>query len=1305
MPQQHRPTRRVRYAGLAALAVSLTAGTLATVVPASVGAAPGTAPGAPSGLVVDDVARPLNTDLTPRFGWLPTDLDGNEIQTAYEVEVRNTAGALVWDSDKVSSDQQSYVDYTGAELEPGEAYDWRVRTWDRDDQVSPWGEATFETGLGDGDWGGAEWIRRPPGNPDAATGPLRIVNGEGRVTGSTSQPITMAASGANWTDYVFSADVTIEHHAAAVVFRSPDGRNGYMWQLHGYEGQLKTHRMSNGSFPTDGRRSVDVDIEEGGTYRLSVRVEGRTITTSIDGVQVDSWTDPSSSGSTVGTIGFREGVSSSRGAEIGRFDNLEVTSLDGSEVLFSEDFSGDLSAWSAPTPTREADEYTLARTEVAVPAGEIVRARSYLSASHVAELYLDGERADRMTNYGYPGEGYYQAADITDLVRAGEDLSIGAMLHWFSNGQGRAAGEPGLLARIVVEYADGSEFVVTTNGSWKVRRGPYELEGTRNGEGLYIEHLRGDQAADIGDWKALGYDDSGWSDAVVLGEHSTATFTHLEGQQTRLTEEVVHPERILTAEDGTPVADFGVVIPARPAVHFEHGEDGREIPLRASYGLAENGRVSTSGTDTQSTNMTWPYTQADGAQDFKAFGHLGFRYLEIPGAGEEIGVEDVSATVVHTAVPDDAASTFESSDPTLDAVYDLMQRSLLYSVQETFVDTPTREQGQFLHDTVNISHGLMTSAGERVASRQAIREFMLSQARYWNAGDSAGRYNAVYPNGDGKRDIPDFTEVVPSWIWNYYLATGDRAVLEDTYDELVATAGYIRRHIAQDGPTAGLVTQLSGGSGAYQYGIVDWPMHGRFGYDMTATARTTVNALGVDVLRTVGRIAEELGKPAEEASSFSADADALAEAMNAKLRREDGVYVDGILADGSQSPHAGQHATSYAVAFGIAPAEDRPALGEYLGSMGMKQGPMTAHFLLEALADSGNGTGMLDLLTNEDDYGWAGWLAGGGTFTPEAWELSGSASSASHGWGAEGIVDIHDSALGIEVTRPGGAELRIGIPDTGLTHAEGSQVTQRGRVSSSWTHDDDEVSLTTQIPVNVTAVVELPTADGTTYEVTGPDGAEAEVLGTEEGLDRYRIGSGAWTFTRVADAVDEVRPEVSLVSPTTAGPFKQLTIQVDATDNQGLAKIVANLYQGNTLIKSTQTPIDGATAATHTATITPPEGTYTLKYNAHDQAGNISQTGTTTLTIDTTAPTATIKDGTTYTKKTGQTYDLISFKLHDTGKIDKLDLNGTVKDLSNNTWSDLNYIQPGRYGAHQGTNTLTIHDLAGNTTTYTFTLN
>ena len=158
------------------------------------------------------------------------------------------------------------------------------------------------------------------------------------------------------------------------------------------------------------------------------------------------------------------------------------------------------------------------------------------------------------------------------------------------------------------------------------------------------------------------------------------------------------------------------------------------MPIRASYGLSATGRASTATVDTQGTNMSFPYTQAAGAQDYQAFGHLGFRYLEIPGAGEEITVDDVTATVVHTAYPGDGAATFDSSDETLDAVWDLMQRSLQYSVQETFVDTPTREQGQFLHDTVNISYGLMASQHERVATRQAIREFMLSQERCWTHG-------------------------------------------------------------------------------------------------------------------------------------------------------------------------------------------------------------------------------------------------------------------------------------------------------------------------------------------------------------------------------------------------------------------------------------------------------------------------------------------------------------------------------------------------------------------------------------------
>lgn len=189
-----------------------------------------------------------------------------------------------------------------------------------------------------------------------------------------------------------------------------------------------------------------------------------------------------------------------------------------------------------------------------------------------------------------------------------------------------------------------------------------------------------------------------------------------------------------------------------------------------------------------------------------------------------------------------------------------------------------------------------------------------------------------------------------------------------------------------------------------------------------------------------------------------------------------------------------------------------------------------------------------------------------------------------------------------------------------------------------------------------------------------------------------------------APPADTERPQVTLAAPTSAGPFQKLAVQVDATDDRGLQKIVANIYRGDVLVKSTQTRVSGS-AASHSATVPLPEGDYTVKYNALDGAGNVSQTKTFAFTIDTTAPTATIKDGSSFTVRNGTGYDLISFKLSDAGKVDKVTVNGKVKDLADNAWSDVNYLKPGTFGAIKGENTLVVSDVAGNTRTVTFSLN
>lgn len=230
-------------------------------------------------------------------------------------------------------------------------------------------------------------------------------------------------------------------------------------------------------------------------------------------------------------------------------------------------------------------------------------------------------------------------------------------------------------------------------------------------------------------------------------------------------------------------------------------------------------------------------------------------------------------------------------------------------------------------------------------------------------------------------------------------------------------------------------------------------------------------------------------------------------------------------------------------------------------------------------------------------------------------------------------------------------------------------------------------------------IASVTAGDNNPFTVTQRDGAYW--------FDSVQVWNYFWNpaFTiTLEETPDQQKPQATLISPTSAGPFSALSVQVDATDDKGLKRIVANIYQGSTLVKSTQTAVAG-TSGSHTAVVTLPDGAYTVRYNAQDQAGKISQTGTFAFTIDATAPKATIKHGAPYTIGAGGSYDLVSYKLSDAGKIDKVSINGTVKNLTDNAWSDVNFIKPGVFGAVAGVNTLVVYDVAGNTSTTTFILN
>lgn len=282
-----------------------------------------------------------------------------------------------------------------------------------------------------------------------------------------------------------------------------------------------------------------------------------------------------------------------------------------------------------------------------------------------------------------------------------------------------------------------------------------------------------------------------------------------------------------------------------------------------------------------------------------------------------------------------------------------------------------------------------------------------------------------------------------------------------------------------------------------------------------------------------------------------------------------------------------------------------------------------------------------------------------------------------------------------------------------------------------------------------------------------------------------------WTRFEVLPPLDTTKPTTTLISPM-VNAYNPATIVVNATDNEQLSVVTANIYQGATLIKpcsqSQLTVNEYALTCEVPSTLT--NGVYTVRYNARDVAGNLSTTVSTPFNIDRTKPSLNLKDtsvgsvsqrilreadfklsdnqkvaayrinGTrvavspnafsdandikvgvkhgvygmntiqtedsagnlsdvftfyldnappTSTIKpesigSGTTFSSVSYKLYDAYKIDKVTINGVEKNLTDSTYSDLNNVKPGMFGAVQGTNTLIVYDVAGNTNTYNFTL-
>ncbi|MEU6352933.1 family 78 glycoside hydrolase catalytic domain [Streptomyces sp. NPDC047072] len=521
----------------------------------------------PTGLQVNSRLAPLGTETAPTFSWVPPVAR----QTAYEIEVgTRPGGADVWRSGRVAGANSTHVPFGGGALHSERAYFWRVRTWDDKDAPGPWSEAArWETGLlkGESDWAGARWIGgRTTQDHDWKDLTATVVfRGGTDPAAGLSLLLRAEPVGKTWGEALVwalrqSGDamhlvMTTSHYAGNTWV--DDGTSEPDWGVNHYDPQSETNPT------TAGTRNVPVGTvalpastgltkDTWATRDHTVRVEARglTVTTTVNGVEVDTRTLTGDQIRRHGSFGFAGGTNAT-------IRSVQVTGTG------APDFSADLTTGANPfesgiptpagltfppknpyIPAKNtvlpiAAPAPLLRRSFALPRGRrIAEARLHLSAAgnvtftvNGDPLTVDGRRAVRdrtnvprlLTDQStYDRTVLYDTFDVTALLRAGAENVLAAELGrgWYGVTTPQEwywqlapyAGQPRLRAKLVVTHTDGSRTTLVTDEDWLAADGPTTFDSVYSGEKYDAR-----RAEQVGEWRTAGHRTGrDWRPATVL---------------------------------------------------------------------------------------------------------------------------------------------------------------------------------------------------------------------------------------------------------------------------------------------------------------------------------------------------------------------------------------------------------------------------------------------------------------------------------------------------------------------------------------------------------------------------------------------------------------------------------------------------------------------------------------------------------------------------------------------------------------------------------------------------------------------
>ncbi|GAA3404081.1 family 78 glycoside hydrolase catalytic domain [Paenibacillus hodogayensis] len=617
-----------------------------------------------------------------------------------------------------------------------------------------------------------------------------------------------------------------------------------------------------------------------------------------------------------------------------------------------------------------------------------------ITADDYYKLYVNGrfvgQGPAQENHYHY----FYNRYDIAAYLREG--LNVIAVHVYYQGLICRAYNSGDYRQGLIAELAIDERTVVSTDASWTIAPASEYADGGIIGYNTqYLENV--DNRLKRVGWKEPDFDDSGWSHAL---EHIADDHRLFLQPTPPLAVYEVEPVQVtpLPKEEGY-LLDFGEERTGQFRMTAS-GEAGQTIEIRCGEELASDGRVRYAMRCNCTYRELWTLSGAD-VDELELYDYKAFRYVEVlPSPGVRADPGSFAAVVRHYPL-DDGALRFASSDPMLDAIWSICKNGVKYGSQETYVDCPSREKGQYLGDNTIIAHAHAYVSGDLRLSRKALLDFALLSARVCPG------LMAVAP-GHFMQEFADYSLQYPMQLLEYYRQSGDETFVRRMLPTAERMIGYFTGFRREDG----LISIRD------KPNLVDWPKTMRDGYDFPLDppvgegCHNVLNAFYYGAMRTMDDIRRQLGLPGDPSYDLPG--------FKQSFRR---AFLDprtNRFVDAERSAHSSLHANAFPLLFGLTEPADRAEAIGLIREKRLSCGVYVAYFVLKGLAEAGEHELVYELMRSEDLHSWSTMVKEGATACFEVWSKDLKPNtSLCHPWASAPIPLFIEEIAGIKPAAPG----------------------------------------------------------------------------------------------------------------------------------------------------------------------------------------------------------------------------------------------------------------------------------------------